>query len=245
MNQLYNLIKPIFAVLSFTIAACSNQLVVQEQQWPEEEIYETTDLVLGSDSVFQCWMSYEYDDGDCMVFYVHLVNYSVLNAMFDPAACYLEYPVNRAGKRSDANLRVYALNPEAEIQYLSAEKQDAEEKNSMALGFNIISAVFDIATNAFDGVTENDPEIVEDVFYWGSNITDNIMIGKEQEEFYNDAESFWKYNVMRRTIVKSGEEVSGLVYFPIQKRSRKFNAVVPFAGTANVYDFGLRRKSAM
>jgi hypothetical protein len=178
-----------------------------------------------------------------MVFYVHLINYSVLSAQFDPAACYLEYKYR--GSRPDipgnANLRVYALNPEAELQYLAAAKEEAEDRNSRDLGFNIVTAVFDLTINIFDGESSNDAEIVGDIFYHGGNIYDNVERGKSESEFYEEAESFWKKDVLRRQIIQSGEEIGGLVYFPIQRRSRAFSAIAPFAGTNNVFDFNLRK----
>lgn len=245
MNQLYNSIKICFTLLLFTTVACTHQMVIQDMPQPEPEFYETTELVLGADSVFQCWMSYEYDDGDCMVFYVHLVNYSVLSAQFDPAACYLEYKYrgNRPDIPGNAGLRVYALNPEAELQYLAAEKEEAEDRNSRDLGFNIVSAVFDLASNIFDGETSNDAEIVEDVFYYGGNIYENVEAGKQQSDFYKDAESFWKEDVLRKKIIQSGEEIGGLVYFPIQRRARKFSAIAPFGGTNNEFEFNLRKSA--
>jgi hypothetical protein len=222
----------------FAVTSCTAPVVFQES-YPEEEFYESTELVPGADSVFQCWMSYEYDDGDCRVFYIHLVNYSVLSAMFDPAACFLEYKGKRPNIPGEPNLRVYALNPEAEIQYLAQEKAKEEERNSTDLGLNILSAVFDIAVNVFDGESGDEAEIVEDALYHGGNIASNIAQAKEQEKFYKEAESFWKNEVLRKTIVQSGEEVSGLIYFPMQYRSKEFSAVVPFAGTNNLFEIEL------
>ncbi len=243
MNQLYNSIKICITVLLFTSAACTHQMVVQDLPQPEPEFYETTELVLGADSVFQCWMSYEYDDGDCMVFYIHLVNYSVLSAQFDPAACYLEYKYR--GDRPDipqnANLRVYALSPEAELKHLEAEKEKAEDRNSRDIGFNIVSAVFDIAINIFDGETSNDAEIVEDVFFHGGNIYESVELAEDESAFFENAESFWKEGVLRKKIIHSGEEIGGLVYIPIQRGSRAFSAIVPFGGTNNVFEFSLQR----
>ena len=46
---------------------------------------------------------------------------------------------------------------------------------------------------------------------------------------------------LRKTIVKSGEETGGLVYIPIQRYKREFTAVVPFAGTINVFECNLQR----
>lgn len=241
MNQVYNSLKLSLIFLVLILSSCSTPVILYEEPQPQPVFYETTELELGTDSVFQCWMSYEFDDGDCMVFYVHLVNYSVLSAQFDPADCYLEYKGPGWELDGDNNLRVYALNPAAELQYLAQEKEKEEINNSMDLGFDIVSAAFNIAVNIFDGASGNDAEIVEDVIHLGSDITENVLIGKEQDEFYDQAESFWKHDVLTKTIVQSGEEVSGLVYFPIQRGTREFSAVVPFAGTRNVFEFQLKR----
>jgi len=237
MNQLYNFIKPCLIILIFSAASCMPPAFIQNQSEPEEEYYEETELVAGEDSIFQCWMSYEFRDGGFLVFYVHLVNYSVLSAQFDPSACYLEYDNQYSDLSDEPNLRVYALNPEYEIQSIAEEKEDAEDRNSFGLGLNIISAVIDIGTNVFNGNIADDVEIFEDIFYWGDNISSNIEESKMQSEFFEESETFWKNEVLRKTIIKSGEETGGLVYFPIQKRSREFYAIVPFAGTNNVFGF--------
>ena len=141
----------------------------------------------------------------------------------------------------EANLRVYALNPEAEIQSIAKEKEAAEERNSVGLGINILSLVIDIGINSLDGKTGNDIEIFEDVIYWGGNIFNDIKTGKMESDFFEESETFWKNDVLRKTIVQSGEELSGLVYFPIQKRSPEFSAIVPFGGTYNVFEIELSK----
>ena len=245
MNQLYNFIKPCLLIFIFTATSCTLpaffQNEKQSEEFYEEEYNEATELVLGADSIFQYWFSYEFKDGDFWIFYVHLVNYSVLSAQFDPSACYLEYENRNLDLPDELKLRVYAINPEVEIQLLAQEKEDAQDRNSLDLGFNIVSAVVDIAANVFDGETGNDIEIFEDLFHWSGNISGNIEQSKMDSEYFEESEMFWQNDILRKTIIQSGEETGGLVYFPIQKRTPEFSAIIPFGGTSNLFEITLAK----
>jgi hypothetical protein len=250
MNLFYKFIKLCFILLVFTAVSCTPPAFIQdesqteefyEEVYYEEELYESTELVLGADSVFQCWFSYEFKDGDFLVFYVHLVNYSVLSAQFDPAACYLEYENRSLVLPDEPNLRVYAINPDAEIEMIAKEKEAAEERKTVGLGRNILAMVINIGVNMLDGKRGNDVEIFEDVIFHGGKIFNEIKESKIESEFFEESETFWKKEVLRKSIIQSGEETGGLVYFPIQKRSLEFSAIVPFGGTPNLFEIELNK----
>jgi hypothetical protein len=250
MNQIYNFSKPFIIILIFTAVSCTPPAIIQDESqteefyqevYYEEQLYESTELVLGADSVFQVWFSYEFKEGDFWVFYVHLVNYSVLSAQFDPAACYLDYEKRSLVLPDEPNLRVYAFNPEAELEMIAKEKEAAEERKTVGLGRNILAMVINIGVNMLDGNKGNDVEIFEDVIFHGGKIFNEIKESKMDSEFFEESEMFWKKEVLRKTIIQSGEEIGGLVYFPIQKRSSEFSAIVPFGGTYNLFEIELSK----
>lgn len=128
-----------------------------------------------------------------------------------------------------------------QIQLIAQEKEKAEERNSLDLRYNIVAAIAAIAVNLFDSKTGNELEIIEDIFHLGENISDNIEQSKMDSEYFEESETFWKNEVLQKTIIQSDEEIGGLVYFPTQKRTPEFSAIVPFAGTYNVFEIELSK----
>ena len=221
-------------IFAITLFGCSQKPVYKLN--PEEEIFdyfEGREMVTRDDSIFTTVVNFEAQEKDFFIFYLYAVNNFDETIMFNPERIYLEIVKTQDALEEHLNQkRLYALDPEIQIDMIDKAQKDLETEHSVNTGINIFLAIIDVA----EDVASND-NIADDVFRWG-----NVMHNEETSyEMTSDnlyaQKKYWENEVLRRTALLPGQECSGLIYIPIDYNAGILRLVIPAGKIKHHYLF--------
>ncbi len=173
-------------------------------------------------------VNYEYRDGGNFVYYLYAINNSGEIIIMEPE--------NICAKQTDVahkTILVNPLNPENEIETLHRNQLDLDDSHSTNVGMNCLFATIDVVADVAGGEEE---EVLDDAGYWADEMAYEHESYEMESARLMENRKFWENEALRTTTLYPGEDVGGLVFFPINVESTRIKIVVQLGG--NEYEFG-------
>ncbi|MFC2083899.1 hypothetical protein ACFLS9_02480 [Bacteroidota bacterium] len=222
-------------LLLFLTIACSSQSFFDIK--PEEidyELYQGREILTKETNNIISYVNFEHQEENFLVFYAYIINDSQNQIVINPETFYLNIDEFQNQEEKVSFNKYSALDPEIEIESIKNEMSDLEDEHSANVGLNCLFAAFNIVADLVEGEEE---EAVIDAGEW----TGTIMAEHENYEAYKahlkENKKFWENEVLRITTLYEGEEIGGLIYFPLIKKAAKFTLQLEFGEELHNYRF--------
>ncbi|MBN1301211.1 MAG: hypothetical protein JW995_08325 [Melioribacteraceae bacterium] len=221
---------PVILLLIFT--ACSGPALFNVQ--PEDknyEWYQGRKILTGVQDSVIVSLNFEHQEQNNFVFYLYVKNESSVYLNIDPAGIFFV-----SDRLPEVKNRIYAYDPEKEIENINLNINDLKEGQKVERGANCLFAAFDVVADIFEGDGE---EAAADAGYW----VDEMIADEEEYEINHDIlnqrKMFWENETFRITALKKDGEAGGLIFFPVIETLNQFTVVIEI--NEKVFRFGFRQ----
>lgn len=172
---------------------------------------------------------------DDFIFYAAVFNKDQNEFIFDPSDIY--YKAYDEKKRPINREKIYAVNPEIEIEHLENDIIQRKQNHYSSTGLNIVFSLFDTIVDLTDDEDNDTEEVLQNMAIFSENQL-NEEISYENDMGYLKAnKEFWKNEVLRRTTLSEDEGVEGIIYIPIYENAKYIKLFIPIGESIHTYKF--------
>ena len=203
--------KLFWLIVLLILSSCSSLDLYHVQSSSQNfDYYQGKQILQDQNKDLTVHLNYEHQDGNFFVFYTYFENTGDSIVLIT---------TSNLSMNTNSSLNIGALDPETEITQLTQNRKNLDESHSANTGLNCLFGSFDVITSIAEG---NGEEAFEDAAYWA----ENMVIENEEYEFernrIKEAKQFWQNETLRISNLYPGDEVGGLVYFPIDPNANSF-----------------------
>jgi len=213
------IIAACFVLIALTIYGCSTQIVKLETL-EEKDYYKGREIVTKEDDKIGVSVEVDSYSGEQVVFYVHFENKSGNKILVEPKDFYVEAMKKDLISVEPYFKRLYALDPEKQINKINQDMENRKTEHSVLTGLNATLALVSLVVDLTDKNEENDVnQVSRDVAVWADNQVNEEMDYDASMREHKSQKEFWKNEVMRITDLYPNDSVGGLIFVPLDKRA--------------------------
>ena len=212
---------------------CSSSLFILSPD--EQAIFEMGRSVIEKETeLAYSTLSFEEQIEEEFIFHVFAYNKVQKDFLFDPSFIYV--------KNYDANKdligdKIYTIDPENEIDRLNEDIEERDNTNDVITGLNIAFSLFDTIVDLTDDDDNNTEEVLENVVIFTENQINEEISHKNDINDLKVMKSYWKNDVLRKSVISREEGVEGIIYIPLNPEASYIKVIVPIGETMHTYKF--------
>jgi hypothetical protein len=176
-----------------------------------------------------------------ILFFVYIRNNSNAKMEIRPEEFFLKAYFNEKDLEEGNGIKHWAFDPEKKIEDIEDRIADAGNEKEAFIGFNCCFSFFSFAAHV-----SNDKYTVIEA---ADDATGFVVRHEAIENEYDRKEGelsadkdFYRNEVLRRTTLKPGEQIGGLVIIPLPEKAKFIRVHLPFEKTEHTYLFELKGK---
>jgi len=175
-------------------------------------------------------------------FYIYLKNISGHTLEIAPEDIYIECFNDESDVDNARGEEFNAVDPEKVLDDIKKDMDETDNMKDAATGVNAFLSIFGLAVHASEDKHYGALDAIGEVVGFAARqaVIEHEYRG-EMKELHLDKE-FWKDKVLRRTVLKEGEEIGGIVIIPFSERTRCLKVHIPFDTKDHSYLFNVRMR---
>lgn len=216
LNQVLTLLI-FFTALIFL--NCSSTVVYEiKPEGGETFFYQGREVSVYSDSIAETNLNFENFERNEYAFYLYIRNNSSADIEINPAIFYYEATerIDDKSSKDEFTKKYKAIDPEQKLAFIEKELKNAEAVRKTESCFNCFFAAIGAAATI---TTSNSPgETISELGETAAIYTDietkqQISYSQRKASLESD-KMFWMNEALRRTTLKPGNEIGGLIFTP-------------------------------
>lgn len=189
-------------------------------------------------------LNFESQSGTDLVFYLAVYNKSDASILIDPSAIYAE--IKKAKHPGKINNKIFVTDPEVEIEKIDKEINQTNSDQSLKTGIHVLESFANLAESiATIGKNKTDEQIEEE-----NRTSEDLQnsIDKDKttydEKMYslNEQKNYWGNDVLRKTTLRSNENISGYFHLHVNSNIFQFNLIIPIENDKFGFQYKLLEK---
>jgi hypothetical protein len=179
-------------------------------------------------------ISFEEQVEEEFIFHVFTYNKDQDDFVFDPSFIYVKnYDINK----KPLGDKIYAVDPEKQIELLNDDIEERDDENDVVTGLNIAFALFDSIIDLADDEDNDGEEVLENVVLFTGNQINEEVSYKNDIDYLKAEKSYWKNDVLRRTELTEDDGVDGIIYIPLNPDAKYLKMFIPIGEAVHIYKF--------
>ncbi|MBU0561550.1 MAG: hypothetical protein KJ799_05140 [Bacteroidetes bacterium] len=227
-------ILSVFVLTVFVLGCSIDPIFKISPTESDVEYYQGREIVNYTDSTASTYLNYECQSEGNFIFYIYAISDSENPFLVDPADIYYEV-IKKAASSTYTLNKYYAVDPEAKLHSLGIQKESVDSEFNTASSMNCLFGVLSAAASLADDDENTD---------MGNAIGDwaEVQESASAEHEYNSAviaesKNHWQNEVLRKTTLKTNDEIGGLFYLPVDVNVREFKLVIPLGASTHEFYF--------
>ncbi len=212
-------------IILFSFSCSPSQIFIISTSDSNFDFYQGKQLVAKDNGKIKVQLNFEGQENGYFTFYSYFKNLGEDKILINPTD--LQMVTNTSRKLN-------ALNPESEIHKLIEEKKKLDESHSMGSCLNCLSGSFSVAASVVEGDHEAASETIDDMTEQMKSDNENY---EYKSELLMEAKLFWQNEMLRITHLYPGDEIGGLIQFPIDFDATSFRVVIAAGDEEMYFDF--------
>ena len=229
----------IIAVPLLLISGCSASLYKLRSIDNNRDFYKGKEIVYSDGRDYSSNVSFEYQQSNHFVFYVEVNNLTDKPITFYPENIYCDQlNENKELINSPVPGRMFAINPEKQIDQLNSKLEDNENSHSLNTGLNATFALISVVAHLADDDNHHKlSSVSNDITNWSINQANNNADYNYTKGEINSKTEFWKHKVLRKTTLYKKDKTGGLVFVPFNEDAQFIKLVLPIGNIEQIYTF--------
>lgn len=216
--------------VAFLFSACASLPVFRTSSLEQNKYFDSgREVVSKENSKIKILLNFENQSGADLVFYLTIYNKSDESLLIDPSIIYAE--IKEALYPEKINRKIFAINPEVEIEQIDKEINKTNADESLKRGIfvlgsfaNLAESIATIGKDKTDSQIEEENRTREDL---QNSIENDKTAYKEKMNSLDQQKNYWENNVFRKTTLRSKENISGYFHIPVNSDIMLFNLIIP------------------